>query len=304
MRVRRVLAAGVVVVAVTVVWTADTAAGPAFSGARAFAHLKAVVGFGPRPAGSPAIERTRAYIRQQLALIGLTATEQAFDARTPVGRIRMVNLRVTFPGTGKGRLVIAGHYDTKIFRDIRFVGANDAGSSTAFLLELARALKGRTNTIPIELVFFDGEEAVIEWRGTDRVYGSRHYVDTARASGDLASIKAMILVDMIGDRDLNLRRESTSTKWLTDAVWNSARTLGLGRHFLDEEMPIEDDHVPFLEAGIPAVDLIDFDYPPWHTAGDTLDQVSAGSLEIVGTVLLDALPAIERRLSPTAGAGR
>jgi Zn-dependent M28 family amino/carboxypeptidase len=166
-------------------------------------------------------------------------------------------------------------------------------------------LKGRVGPYTIELVFFDGEEAVIDWRGRDRTYGSRHYVEAARKAGDLASIAAMILVDMIGDRDLNIRRESASTKWLTDAVWNSARTLGYGRHFLDDETPIEDDHEPFLAAGVPAVDIIDFDYLPWHTAADTLDQVSARSLEIVGTVLMDALPAIEARLSRTgAGAGR
>jgi hypothetical protein len=304
MGVRRVMALAVLAAVVTIMATDSAGAAPPFDGARAFEHLKAVVAIGPRPAGSPAIEQTRTYIRQQLAKSGLTAVDQAFDARTPVGRVRMVNLRVTFPGTGKGRIVIGGHYDTKIFRDVRFVGANDGGSSTAFLLELARVLKGRTNPFTIELVFFDGEEAVIEWRGTDRVYGSRYYVEAARAAGELASIKAMILVDMIGDRELNLRRESGSTKWLTDAIWNSARTLGLGRHFQDEEMMIEDDHVPFLEAGVPAVDLIDFDYPPWHTAGDTLDQVSARSLEMVGMVLLDALPGIEGRLSRSAGGGR
>lgn len=304
MSVRLSLALAALAIATAVVTPGDVAAAGPFDGTRAFAHLQHVVGLGPRPAGSPAIEQTRAYIRQQLALVGLKAVDQAFDARTPVGRIRMVNLRVTLPGTGRGRLVIGGHYDTKLFRDVRFVGANDAGSSTAFLLELARVLKARANAIPIEIVFFDGEEAVIDWRGNDRVYGSRHYVDAARASGELSSIKAMILVDMIGDRDLNLKRESASTRWLTDTIWHSARTLGLGRHFLDEEMAIEDDHLPFLEAGIPAVDLIDFDYPPWHTPGDTLDQVSGRSLEIVGTVLLDALPAIESRLGRNAGAGR
>jgi Zn-dependent M28 family amino/carboxypeptidase len=177
------------------------------------------------------------------------------------------------------------------------VGANDGGSSTAFLLELARVLRGRTNPYTIELLFFDGEEAVIEWTATDHTYGSRHYVEAARRSGSLASIRALILVDMIGDRDLAIRRESQSTPWLTDLIWASARRLGLSRHFLDEATPVDDDHVPFLEAGVPAVDVIDFDYPAWHTPADTIDQVAAHSLQIVGDVLLAALPAIEERLA-------
>ena len=208
----------------------------------------------------------------------------------------MVNLRVTLPGSSRDRILITGHYDTKAFQEFRFVGANDAGSSTAFLLELARVLKGRKNPLTIELVFFDGEEALVEWGGDDRTYGSRHYVEAARKAGDLASIRAMILVDMIGDRDLQLKRESLSTRWLTDTIWASARTLGYARYFSNEDTPIEDDHLPFLGAGVPSVDLIDLDYPAWHTPDDTIEQVSARSLEIVGHVLLNALPAIETRL--------
>ncbi len=272
-----------------------------FDGGRAFEHVRQVVAFGPRPAGSAALGRTRDYIKAQLVAAGVTPVEQPFVADTPLGPVRMVNIRATLPGASRDRLLIGGHYDTKLFREFPFVGANDAGSSTGFLLELARSLKGRAHPFTIELVFFDGEEAVIEWRGHDRTYGSRHYVDTARKAGDLRTIKALILVDMIGDRNLQLKRESLSTPWLTDLIWASARTLGYGRHFSDEDAPIEDDHQPFLHAGVPAVDLIDFDFPVWHTAGDTLDQVSARSLEIVGTVLLDALPAIEARLSRATG---
>lgn len=271
-----------------------------FDGDRAFEHVRQVVAFGPRPAGSAAAGRTRDYIKAQLVAAGVTPVEQPFVADTPLGPVRMVNIRATLPGTSRDRLLIGGHYDTKLFKEFPFVGANDAGSSTGFLLELARSLKGRVHPFTIELVFFDGEEAVVEWQGTDRTYGSRHYVDVARTAGELPAIKALILVDMIGDRHLQLKRESLSTPWLTDLIWASARTLGYARHFSDEEAPIEDDHVPFLHAGVPAVNLIDFDFPAWHTAGDTLDQVSARSLEIVGTVLLDALPAIEERLARAA----
>lgn len=267
-----------------------------FDGGKALDHVRALVGFGPRPPGSAALEQARQYIKAQLGAIGVPLVDQRFDADTPLGTIPMVNLRATIPGARPDRLIIGGHYDTKLFRQFRFVGANDAGSSTAFLIEIARVLKARKNPLTIELVFFDGEEAFIQWVGNDHTYGSRHYVDAARRSGDLASIKAMILVDMIGDRDLNIRRESLSTPWLTDLIWASATSLGMGRYFLDEGMEVEDDHVAFLRAGIPAVDVIDLDYPPWHTPDDTLDKVSARSMEIVGTVLLDALPKIEARL--------
>jgi Zn-dependent M28 family amino/carboxypeptidase len=212
----------------------------------------------------------------------------------------MVNIRATLPGQAqdKGRIVVGGHYDTKKFADIRFVGASDAGSSAAFLLELARALKGRQNPLPIELLFLDGEEAVVDWNhpsGTDHTYGSRYYVQQAKAAGKTKDIRAFILVDMIGDRDLNLRREQNSTPWLVDAIWSTAKKLNRPE-FGDDPWTIEDDHLEFLAAGIDSVDIIDLDYPAWHTAADDLDHVSAKSLQTVGDVLLAALPLIETRL--------
>ena len=209
----------------------------------------------------------------------------------------MVNLSVVIPGGAAERLLIGGHYDTKLFRSFRFVGANDGGSSAALLLELARVLKTRSNPLTIELVFFDGEEALLEWSGSDHTYGSRHYVETARSSGTLETIRAMLLVDMVGDRDLNIRRESNSTRWLTDIVWAAASRLGHGGVFLDEPLAVEDDHVPFLQAGVPAADIIDLDFAAWHTPDDTLDKVSARSLQTVGDVLLAALPQIEAHLA-------
>ena len=277
--------------------SAQPAAAPKFDGPRAFADLKAMVEIGPRPAGSPAIEKTRDYIRKELTAAGLKVEDQAFDAKTPLGVVRMVNLRATLPGTteGRGRIIIGGHYDTKLVKEFRFVGASDAGSSAAFLLELARALKGRANPLPIELLFLDGEEAVVEWQGQDHTYGSRHYVEQLRKSGTVKDVRAFILVDMIGDTDLGIRREQNSTPWLTEAIWAAAKTLKRPE-FLNDSTPIEDDHLEFLAAGIPSVDIIDLDYTAWHTADDTLDRVSAKSLQIVGDVLLAALPAIEQRL--------
>ena len=268
----------------------------AFDGGRAMDHLRALVGFGPRPAGSAALGETRKYIREQLGALGIKVVDQAFDADTPIGKVKMINLVATIPGARPGRVIIAGHYDTKLFREFRFVGANDGGSSTAFLLEIARVLKPRSNAFSIELLFLDGEEAFGEWAGTDHTYGSRYYVDAARRAGTLSSIKALVLVDMIGDRQLNIRRESYSSPWLTEILWSTAQRLGLDDAFVPEVLAVEDDHVPFLQAGVQAVDIIDLDYEPWHTAGDTLDKVSARSLEVVGKVLLDALPKIEARL--------
>ena len=268
-----------------------------FDSNRAWEHLRQLVAIGPRPAGSAAIEQSRKYIKDQLAAIGLKAVEQAWDDETPLGRVHMVNLIVTIPGASANRIAITGHYDTKLFREFRFVGASDGGSSAAFLIELARVLKARKNAVTMEIVFLDGEEAVVEWRGTDNTYGSRHYVQAGQRAKTLASLKAMILVDMIGDRNLGIRRDSNSTAWLTDIVWNAAARLNLSSYFLPASTTVEDDHLPFIAAGVPSVDIIDLDYPAWHTQADTLDAVSARSLQVVGDVLLAALPQIEARVA-------
>jgi Zn-dependent M28 family amino/carboxypeptidase len=256
-----------------------------------------MVSIGPRPAGSAAIERTRKYIKDQLAASGLTATEQAWDDQTPVGTLHMVNLIATIPGASRDRLVIAGHYDTKRYRDIQFVGASDGASSAAFLIEIARVLKARRNPLTMEILFLDGEEAVVEWQGNDHTYGSRHYVNAGKAAGTLSSLKAMILVDMIGDRDLQIKRDQYSTPWLNDVIWAAAQREKLGQYFVNQPVDIEDDHLPFRMAGVAAVDIIDLDYPAWHTALDNLDRVSARSLQVVGDVILAALPEIEKRAS-------
>lgn len=270
---------------------------PAFDSTRAYNHVREQVALGPRPAGTPANAKLRDYIVKRLAEYGYKAIEQPFEAKTPIGPVKMTNIVATLPGERPERILIASHFDTKPIDEFRFVGANDGASSTGALLELARVLKERPRPrYTIEFVFFDGEEAYGEWREPNHTYGSRHYVAAARSAGTLGSIKALILLDMIGDRSLNLRRDTNSTPWLTDIVWATARKLGHGRHFLDEPLPVEDDHIHFMKAGIPSVDLIDLDYPDWHTAGDTLDKVSAVSLQVVGDVVLAALPEIEARL--------
>jgi Zn-dependent M28 family amino/carboxypeptidase len=268
---------------------------PKFDGAAALRHLERLVAFGPRPSGSAALERSRGYIVAELKRLGVRSELRLFDADTPDGPVKMVNVVGVLPGPRSDVIMIAGHYDTKLFREFRFVGANDGGSSAALLLELARALAARPRRFTYWLVWFDGEEARVSWTERDSLYGSRRLATELLRDKRLP--RAMVLVDMIGDRDLGIRRDNYSASWLTDIVWSSAARLGHGRHFLPDPLPVEDDHVPFLRLGVPATLLIDFDYPPWHTADDTLDKVSAASLGVVGDVLLDALPSIELYLS-------
>lgn len=296
---KTLVAAAAVCVAVAIALAALPQA--AFDSGRAYQHLRQIVSFGPRPAGSAALDATRKYFREQLAAIGVQSKDQTFDATTPAGTVRMTNVIATIPGARPERIVFCGHYDTKVFHEFPFVGANDGGSSAAFLLELARVLKARKNPLTMEILFLDGEEAVRpEWGDNDHTYGSRHYVEAAKQAGTLRQIRTVVLVDMIGGRDLTLDKESNSTPWLTDALWKSAKKLGYQQNFPDKLSPIEDDHIPFLEAGVQAVDIIDLNHYAemgwWHTREDTLDKISARSLQVVGDVLLDALPAIEARL--------
>ena len=271
---------------------------PAFDSARAWNDLERQVAIGPRPSGSEGLRKTRDYIVAELKAAGVATTQQPFVARTPLGEVSMANVVGTIPGRRPERIAIASHFDTKLFRDIRFVGASDGASSTAAVLELARVLKQRQNEFTIELLFFDGEEAVVEWsQNDDNTYGSRHYVQEAQKAGTLGGLRALILLDMIGDSNLVIRRDANSTPWLVDIVWNAAARLGHRSIFSNELTSIDDDHVPFLRAGVPAVDVIDLDYPAWHTAADTIDKVSAKSLQIVGDVILAALPDLEQRLA-------
>jgi Zn-dependent M28 family amino/carboxypeptidase len=276
---------------------AQRATGVTFDGARAWTHLQRQVGFGPRPSGTPALNKTRQYILDQLKAAGIRAQEQTFTATTPAGPVSMTNIIATIAGRRSERIVLASHYDTKR-APFKFVGANDGASSTAALLELARVLGASQPAFTVELLFFDGEEAVNwDWAGTDNTYGSRHYVQAAQKAGTLGTIKALVLLDMIGDRDLLIRREAYSTPWLVDAIWGAAARLGHGATFVNEPLAVEDDHLNFVRAGVPSVDVIDLDNPTWHTAQDDLEHVSQKSLQIVGDVILAALPAIEQRLT-------
>jgi len=281
--------------------TARPAEASPFNADRAYADLRMMVGFGPRPAGSEALSRTRAYIVSELQKAGLKAELDEFEPVTPRGRKKMVNIRASRPGSGRAVIALVGHYDTKLFDNMRFVGANDGGSSAAWVLEMARATAGLRLQSTLEFVFFDGEEAVVEWTDDDSVYGSRYDVERRSRAGTLQQLKAVILVDMIGDKDLRIEKESQSTQWLTDTIWNAARSLGYTQEFPNSVQTIADDHIPYLKARVQAVDLIDFNYGPghayWHQASDTLDKTSPRSLKVVGDAVYASLTEIDRRVS-------
>ena len=279
----------------------------AFNGERALQHVRKQLEFGPRPPGSSELAKTRDYIIGELRSSGLSVSTDEFLASTPVGEKRMVNIVGEIPGESKDQIIISSHYDTKLYKDMHFVGANDPGASVGTLLELGRVLganKGK-NRLTYRLVFFDGEEAFCEeWDecskpdAPDNTYGSRHYVAQLKNKNEVELVQAMILLDLMGYKNLELGRDTLSTRWLQDIIWQTARDLGYGSVFVDRPEGVGgDDHEPFLRAGIDAVDLIQLNgYPYWHKAEDTLDKVSAKSMKTVGEVVVASLPAIEARV--------
>jgi hypothetical protein len=281
---------------------------PAFDGARAFEHVRRMVEIGPRPAGSQELAKTREYITAELQSGGLKVTNDEWDAQTPVGARHMVNLVAEIPGKSPDVIVVASHYDTKPFKEFRFVGANDAGSSTGTLIEIARSVAA-TKQQPANtywFVFFDGEEAFCNgWDQCktpdgqpDNTYGSRHFVERLKSQGQLSRVRAMILLDMMGYKSLTLARDDMGTRWLEDIIWQTGRELGYGSTFVEGEEGVGgDDHEPFLKAGIDACDLIQLEkYPYWHQPADTLDKISQQSLQIVGETVVAGLPRVERNV--------
>ena len=266
-----------------------------FSGAAALNFTRRAVEFGPRPSGSEANRKLQAYILTEIRQDGCQVMEDAFTARTPaLGEVAMKNIIAKFPGKSGKAIIISGHFDTKYFPRRKFVGADDGGSSTGLLLEMARALAHQPRIDDVYLVWLDGEEATREkWEGEDNLYGSRHLAEKWRKDGTLARIKALINVDMIGDKNLDIKQETNSNAAINTLVWDTAASLGYGAYFIHDTLATEDDHLPFLKLGVPAIDLIDFDYPPWHEDTDTMDKLSAQSLEIVGTVVMEVIHRLE-----------
>ena len=260
-----------------------------YNGDRAFADVKALVDMGPRPAGSAELEKARQYIIVEMQKAGWKIEKQEFEDETPRGTIKFCNLIARYGGDTKTQqAIICSHYDTKLFDTIRFVGASDGGSSTGALIELGRALARDPGLARrMELVFFDGEEAIVQFTETDGLYGSRYYAKALRDSGRHRQFKFGILWDMMGPKNLDVTLSPDSPPELARGILQAAEALALRQDFTYFDRDIYDDHVPLLHiAEVPTIDLIDFNYPPWHTAEDTLDKLAPESLRAVGAVTL------------------
>ena len=267
-----------------------------FDGKRAYELVAKQVGFGPRPSGSPAIAQLQDFLDSELKSYGCTVEADSFNSDTPASRLAMKNLLVKIPGEKPGVILLGTHYDTK--RLDNFVGADDAGSSTAVMLELARQLCAKRGRYAVWIAFFDGEEAVRpQWEDPDNRYGSRQMAARFANSGDLKKIRAFLLADIVGGRSMRFKRESDSTKDLIDLIWSTAARLGYANIFLNEAESMSDDHDSFLKRGVPSVDVIAFDSAAayWHTPQDTMDKISARSLAIVGHVFLESLKQLQSR---------
>ena len=280
--------------------SADRGPPPAFNSARAMQYVKEIVAFGPRPIGSANHKKVEDYIHAHLK--GDQVEDDAFIIDTSEGKFPVRNIIAKYPGTRDGIVVIASHYDTNYpLRDTNYVGANDGASSSALLLEIANQLRGKKlDGYSVWLLWDDAEEAIkLPWTDTNSVYGVRHLAQKWQDDGTIKNIKAFILEDMIGDADLNIERDQDSTPWLEDLIYQAATRLGYQSHFFARTVPMEDDHKPFVQRGVPSADLIDFQYGYnnvfWHTTQDTVDKLSPKSLEIVGTVTLETVQMLDKK---------
>jgi len=276
----------------------STEPAPRVNSARAFQYVKEYVSIGSRKPGSPGHARAEQYILSKLK--GDNVEVDSFTATTPVGNFPIHNIIAKFPGKKDGIIVIAGHYETNYPLPNGFVGANDGGSTTGLLLELANQFRGKPNDgYSIWLLWTDGEEAFVKWSDKDSLYGTKHLAERWQKDGTAARIKAFILLDMIGDADLDIQRDNNSTPWLSNLVYQAATTLGYQSHFFEQTTAIEDDHIPFAKIGVPVVDVIDIDYGNanayHHTTQDTLDKLSPKSLQIVGDVVLRTIHYVNER---------
>ncbi|MFN3241303.1 MAG: M28 family peptidase [Planctomycetota bacterium] len=283
----------------------DAVRAPEGLGGRAFAHARKLVSFGPRYAGQPGWSKQLDYIVAELKAHGIEARRDTWTDRKEL--ITFSNVSATIPGKRKQRIVLACHHDTKCTtghedpeHNFHFVGANDGASGVALLLALAPVLRARANQATIELVFFDGEES-LDWNWNDAaraLFGSKRYVRRHRDAllmGEEARIEAVVLLDMVGRSDLHIQEELYSTDLLRRITWSAAVATGHQKHFFRRAEAAADDHKPFLDVGIPAVDLIDLNgNPDWHTRHDTLANMSADSLHKVADVVLTMLPAVEQ----------
>jgi Zn-dependent M28 family amino/carboxypeptidase len=287
-------------------WAAAPALHEAFDAKQAFAYTSQIVSFGERWPGSPGHQKTQALIKQVLTRDGARIETDDFTTATPRGAVAVHNIIGKFNVTADPRqpiFILAGHYDT-LFKP-GFLGANDGGSSTAILLAFSDALANQKTKMQIWLVWTDLEEAINSFQGDDGLYGSRHLAQKLKSAGLVPRIKGFFLLDMIGDKDLGVTRESGSTRWLQDFIAQAARQLGYSRYFFQDSIEIIDDHVSFAKVGVPVVDIVDAQFgrmgPGFDSMGefhhantDTMDKISATSLDIVGRTILLTVELLDR----------
>jgi Zn-dependent M28 family amino/carboxypeptidase len=275
-----------------------------FNGAKALEYTRQFVAIGPRWPTSQGHVKAEEFLRNQFRHDQLE--EDAFTANTPIGAVPMRNFIVRFPGKKDGAIVLATHYETNYpLRNINFVGANDGGSTTGLLIAIADQLRAQTaggkklDGYSVWLLFDDGEEAFQAWTDSDSTYGTKHLAARWGRDGTLGKIKAFLLADMIGDKDLDIQRESQSTDWLVAVVRQAVKKFAYDRYFFKKDMEVSDDHLPFVRRGVPSIDIIDLDYGPnnsyHHTAQDTMDKISAKSLTIDGDVFMETIRLIGQR---------
>jgi glutaminyl-peptide cyclotransferase len=266
-----------------------------FDGKRAFAHVAKQVSFGPRPSGSQALANLQEYLESELKSYGCNVETDDFGSDTPIGRVRMKNILAKIPGEKPGIILLGTHYDTLLMNN--FVGADDGGSSTAVMLELARLLCPQRGKYAVWIAFFDGEEAMKSWSATDSRYGSRQMAARLSSSGDIKRIRVFLLADIVGGRTAQFLRESSSNPALIDLVWDTAARLGYSALFLNDTTAAQDDHDSFMSRGVPAVDVIgDFVHNGyWHTPQDALDKISGRTLATVGHVFLESVKQLQAK---------
>jgi glutaminyl-peptide cyclotransferase len=287
--------------------TGDDSALPGDLGARAFIHVEKLVGFGARHSGTEGWSRAVDYIAEELQELGLDVRRDRWTEEREGLTYENVSARI--PGRVADRIVLGAHHDTKITEghedpahNFAFVGANDSASGVGLLLALAEHWVAHPPVASVDVVFFDGEESVpFTWDLTRALFGSRRYAaqyrDASMEPGGEPPIRAMVLLDMVGSRELSIDDESMSDRGLHRIFAESAEACGHSAYFFRNRLQVSDDHMAFLELGIPAIDLIDiYDNPQWHTPDDTLEHIAPESLQVVGEVVLTALPRIESKL--------
>jgi glutaminyl-peptide cyclotransferase len=281
-----------------------------FNGQAAYTLTQQLLQVAPkRFNGSPGHLKAEEFIKQHFApevANGRFETD-TFTTNTPAGLQTMHNFIVRFPGKKDGVIVIASHYETNYpLRDINFYGANDGAATTSLLIEIGNVLRAHPpEGYSVWLVFDDGEEAVKEWSNSDSLYGTRHLAAKWATDGTLTKIKAFLVADMCADKDLNIDHDANSTPWLLDMLKVAAKNTGHSAYIFKNQTEVQDDHLPFRQRGVPVLDIIDLDYGPptqehpegsyHHTEQDTIDKISAHSLQISGDLFLEMIRLINQR---------